>query len=30
LKWDDQATRFTSNEEANALLQSSYRSGWML
>ena len=30
LHWNDQAARFTNNDEANALLHSSYRSGWTL
>ena len=30
LQWDNQATRFTNNEAANAYLRSSYRSGWHL
>jgi GFO/IDH/MocA oxidoreductase family protein len=28
LSWDAKAMRFTNNDEANALLRSSYRSGW--
>jgi predicted dehydrogenase len=30
LKWDNQAERFTNKEEANALLNPAYRSGWSL
>src|SRR6185503_13546873 len=28
LKWDNESTRFTNNQEANSLLRSSYRPGW--
>jgi hypothetical protein len=30
LKWDDRATRFTNNNDANALVNPPYRKGWKL